>query len=162
MRSRATLRCRLAASRRCQLPDTAGLRDQFRSEQMVPMRRPVLMLHAMMRRLAAALIAIVIGLAPLLGAFEPAAAATAGRADAVRHWSGAQADMPKPCKKAVLPGAISTCPFAGAGVTALPPSEDLTAQPIAAARTLTWRPHDAALSTQCHASSPYRPPCRLS
>ncbi|MGC2774280.1 MAG: hypothetical protein WA418_01445 [Bradyrhizobium sp.] len=115
-----------------------------------------------MRRFAAAMIAIVMSLAPLLGALESAAAATAGKADAARQLSRTRTDAPKPCKKAVLPGTINTCPFAGAGVTAIPTSDGATAQPVAALQMLTWRPHDDALSTQCHASSPYRPPCRLS
>ncbi|MGJ4910057.1 hypothetical protein ACQR10_22320 [Bradyrhizobium sp. HKCCYLRH2060] len=121
------------------------------------MRRAELEMPAMTRRLMAALIALVLSLAPLLGTFE---VATADAGAGVHQWSRTTTSAPKPCRKAVIPGMINTCPFAAAGLTAVPASDSGAAQPVAASRTLSWRPYDEALTTQCDASSPYRPPCR--
>ncbi|WP_315796172.1 MULTISPECIES: hypothetical protein [unclassified Bradyrhizobium] len=111
----------------------------------------------MTRRLMAALVALVLSLAPLLGTFEVATADTGAGAP---QWSRTTTSAPKPCRKAVLPGMINTCPFAAAGLTAVPANDNPAAQPVAASRTLSWRPYDEALTTQCYGSSPYRPPCR--
>ncbi|MGJ4882274.1 hypothetical protein [Bradyrhizobium sp. HKCCYLRH1065] len=113
----------------------------------------------MTRRLIAALIALVLSLAPLLGTFE-VATADAGAGAGAHQWSRTTTSAPKPCRKAVIPGMINTCPFAAAGLTAVPASDNPAAQPVAASRTLSWHAYDEALTTQCHASSPYRPPCR--
>ncbi|WP_315721978.1 MULTISPECIES: hypothetical protein [unclassified Bradyrhizobium] len=124
------------------------------------MRRFGLKMPALTRRLVAVLLALVMSLAPLLGTFDAAAAATG---DAVaQNWSRPATSAPKPCRKAVLPGTMNSCPFAGAGLTAIPAEEDATAQPVATSRTLAWRSYEEALATQCQASSPYRPPCRRS
>ncbi|CCD91516.1 conserved exported hypothetical protein [Bradyrhizobium sp. ORS 375] len=114
----------------------------------------------MTRRVVAALIALVMSLVPLLATFDAAAAADLGAH--TRQWSSTTTPAPKPCRKAVLPGTINICPFAAASLAALPANDNATAQPSVAARTLSWRPQDDALTTQCHASSPYRPPCRRS
>ncbi|CCD85159.1 hypothetical protein; putative signal peptide [Bradyrhizobium sp. ORS 285] len=124
------------------------------------MRRPGLKMPVTTRRLVAALIALAMSLVPLLGAFDAVAAADTGvRA---QQWSPTKAPAPKPCRKAVLPGTINICPFAAASLSALPVDDGATTQPMAVSRTLSWHPQDDALTTQCHASSPYRPPCRRS
>ncbi|BAM88174.1 conserved exported hypothetical protein [Bradyrhizobium oligotrophicum S58] len=124
------------------------------------MRRRGLKMPVMMRRLVAALIVLVMSLAPMLGTFDAAAATSSGNGITAQHWSRTTTSVPKPCKKAVLPGTVNTCPFAGASFTAFPADDGATAQPVAATRTLSWRPYDDALAAQCNASSPYRPPCR--
>ncbi|MGJ4925521.1 hypothetical protein ACQR1I_09380 [Bradyrhizobium sp. HKCCYLS2038] len=125
------------------------------------MRRFGFKVPVLPRRLVAALVAVAMSLVPLLGTLDTAAAATA---DGIRtqQWSSTTTPAPKPCRKAVLPGTINVCPFAAASLTALPADDRATAQPMAASRTLSWHPQHDALTTQCHASSPYRPPCRRS
>ena len=123
------------------------------------MRRPGLKMPVMMRRLVAALVVLIMSLAPLLGTFDAAAATSSRNGITVQQWSRTITSAPKPCKRAVLPGTINTCPFAAASFTAFPADDSATAQPVAVTRTLSWRPHDDALAAQCNASSPYRPPC---
>ncbi|CCD98200.1 hypothetical protein [Bradyrhizobium sp. STM 3809] len=122
------------------------------------MRRSGFKVPVLTRRLVAALVAVAMSLVPLLGTLD---AATADGVHA-QQWSSTTTSAPKPCRKAVLPGTINLCPFAAAGLTALPADDGATAQPLPASRTLSWHPRHDALTTQCHASSPYRPPCRRS
>ncbi|MGJ4997054.1 hypothetical protein ACQR0Z_21705 [Bradyrhizobium sp. HKCCYLS3077] len=125
------------------------------------MRRSGFKVPALTRRLVAALVVVAMSLVPLLGTLE---AATAAAADGIptQQWSSTTTPAPKPCRKAVLPGTVNICPFAAASLTALPADDSATAQPMAKSRTLSWHPRHDALTTQCHASSPYRPPCRRS
>jgi hypothetical protein len=139
-----------------------GPRDLSAVEKRSEMRQFARKMTAMTRRLAAALIAVVMSLAPLLGTLDVAVAATTTGHAVAQNWSRPATSAPKPCRKAVLPGTINACPFAGASLTAIPADGDTTTQPVATPRTLAWRSYDEALATQCHASSPYRPPCRRS
>ncbi|MGJ5181078.1 hypothetical protein ACQR16_30445 [Bradyrhizobium oligotrophicum] len=125
------------------------------------MRRSGFKVPVLTRRLVAALVAVAMSLVPLLGTLEAATATTADGVHA-QQWSSTTTPAPKPCRKAVLPGTINLCPFAAASLTALPADDGATAQPLAASRTLSWQSRHDALATQCHASSPYRPPCRRS
>ncbi len=143
----------------CQIGESAR---RVYSGERSDMRRFGLKIPVMTRRLVAALVAVVMSLAPLLGTLDAATAAMATGKATAQNWSRAATSAPKPCKKAVLPGTINSCPYAGAIFTAIPADENATAQPVAASRTLTWRRYDDALATQCDASSPYRPPCRRS
>nr|WP_041757505.1 hypothetical protein [Bradyrhizobium sp. ORS 278] len=125
------------------------------------MRRSGFKVPVLTRRLVAALVAVAVSLVQLLGTLDTATAATADGVH-VQQLSSTTTSAPKPCRKAVLPGTINLCPFAAASLTALPADDSPMAQPMADARTLSWHPRHEALTTQCHASSPYRPPCRRS
>lgn len=113
------------------------------------------------RRMTAALLVLVLSLASLLGTLNPASASNSGRGE-IAEWSGSTIAAPKPCKRAVLPGTVNTCPLAGLSLTAVPANESGTVQPLPAIQVVTWRPHNDVLPAQCNASSPYRPPSRIS
>jgi hypothetical protein len=113
----------------------------------------------MIRRLTAALMVLVLTLAPLFGASGSASAST--RVHTAAEGARTESSTPKPCKKVVLPGAINTCPFASVSFTAVPADESLTQRPLPTIRALAWRPGNDARPSQWDLSSPYRPPCRL-
>ena len=110
----------------------------------------------MIRRLTAALMVLVLTLAPLLGTSGPASAST--RVHAVVEAASTRSSTPSPCKRTVLPGTVNTCPFASVSLTAVPADESLE-RPLPTVQALAWRPSDDALPSQWDLSSPYRPPC---
>lgn len=125
------------------------------------MRDPAAAMLPVIRRLTAALMVLVVALAPLVGTLASASAATQGQTTAAA-LSNTDKGTPKPCSKAVLPGTINPCPFAGVSLTGLPPAERVTERPLPVIQVLRWHSGKAAFAPQCGTSSPYRPPCRLS
>ncbi len=125
------------------------------------MRAQKITLPPTIRRMTAALLVLVLSLASLLGTFNSASASNSGPRE-ISEWSGSTTAAPKPCKRAVLPGAVNTCPFAGLSLTAVPANESDTVRPFPAVQVVTWRPHNDVLPAQCNASSPYRPPSHIS
>ncbi len=117
------------------------------------------MMQAIIRRLTAMLMVLVITLAPLIGT-SSSASARAGSQLASAEKSGMAQNLPKPCKRAALPGALNTCPFAGLGLTAIPAGESIAAQPFPIVQAVAWGARNDALPPQCGASSLYRPPCQ--
>lgn len=69
-------------------------------------------------------------------------------------------NVPKPCHKALLPGAVNTCPLSAFSFNAVP-SEGAAYSPTLAGRDVRWRILTASLAAQCGGYSPYRPPCRI-
>jgi hypothetical protein len=121
------------------------------------MRDPAAAMRPVVRRLTAVLMVLVVALIPLFGTL--AAASATPQALTTSALSKTDKSTPKPCSKAVLPGTVNTCPFAGVSLTGLPPAERVTERPFPVIQVLRWRSGKAAFAPQCGTSSPYRPPC---
>jgi hypothetical protein len=130
-------------------------------ENCLSMRYPLTAMRPVIRRLTAALMVLVVILAALVGTLASASATTRGQTNAA-ELSNMDRSAPKPCSKAVLPGTVSPCPFAGVSLTGLPAAERMTERPLPAIQVLRWRSGKTAFASQCGTSSPYRPPCHLS
>ena len=67
---------------------------------------------------------------------------------------------PKPCQKALIPGALTTCSLLNFSLNAVPAAEPEHAIP-ASLTGAHWRMSDTSLQAQCGGFSPYRPPCLI-
>ena len=65
---------------------------------------------------------------------------------------------PAPCRKALLPGAVNTCPFSNLSLVAIPTIKPDHAVP-AMLTFAHWGLRNTTLPAQCSGFSPYRPPC---
>ncbi|MGJ4946310.1 hypothetical protein ACQR1W_37540 [Bradyrhizobium sp. HKCCYLS1011] len=115
---------------------------------------------AFARRITAALMVLVLATVSIASSVAASPAIAATRVSAAA-WSGPYQSVPKPCQKAVLPGAINTCPLAAFSVNGLPSNDPGAAAPSPVVHALHWRTAHLRLPPQCGASSPYRPPRRL-
>jgi len=116
---------------------------------------------AFARRLTAALLVLVLITVSIASSLVASPAVAATTASAV-SLSAAHGSVPKPCHKAVLPGAINTCPLAAFGVNGLPTHDSGTVALPPAVHSLRWQIAHLRRAAQCGAASPYRPPRRLS
>lgn len=109
------------------------------------------------RRLAAALLAVVM-LATSFGMAPRVSASVSGNATLQSEFATYDASVPKPCRKAIIPGTVSACSVVTIGVGVL--AADAFALPAPnALGDAQWRMGDASLAPQCGSFSPYRPPC---
>ena len=65
---------------------------------------------------------------------------------------------PKPCRRAVLPGAPNACPLMVFAITAIPGNDRGDDLPSSKAHALDWTRLSTSLGEQCQGSSVYRPP----
>lgn len=108
------------------------------------------------RRFAAALVAVAM-LATSL-AMPPRALASVGGNDLVQsEFVGYDRSVPKPCRKAVVPGAVSTCSVVI--VASLLAADGFASPALKSPGAADWRMGDGSLAPQCGGFSPYRPPC---
>lgn len=113
-----------------------------------------------LRGLAAVLMIAVLTAISLASTVALSSSAAFGRIETA-EWDGGHNSTPKPCQRAVLPGAVNSCPLAGFNLNSLPADQSAAKTPDAAVHTLHWHVADARLNAQCGVSSPYRPPSRL-
>jgi len=109
------------------------------------------------RRFAAALFAVVM-LATSFGMATRVSASVGDNATLQSEFATYDASVPKPCRKAIIPGTVSACSVVTIGLGAL--TADAFALPAPGALgDAPWRMGDASLAPQCGSFSPYRPPC---
>ena len=65
---------------------------------------------------------------------------------------------PKPCQRAVLPGAPNACPLMAFAINAIPGNDRGYHLPSSEAHALDWTRLSTSLGAQCHGASVYRPP----
>jgi hypothetical protein len=114
-----------------------------------------------LRRLAAALMVVVVVVASWASAARELSFGPAGAKSLAAELAKPHAAVPKPCKRAVLPGAVNTCPLASFSLTGFPADEPGQITPNKPVRAVLWHIMNSRLPAQCGASSPYRPPCPL-
>lgn len=122
-------------------------------------RRPTTIL-SLLRGFAAALMITVVTIASLASTVASLSSAASGQT-LTAELAGNRTNVPKPCQKGVLPGAVNTCPLAAFSLNSLPADQPAAKTPDPAVHPLRWHIADARLTAQCGASSPYRPPCHL-
>jgi len=110
-----------------------------------------------LRRLTAALMVLVVVVASVASS-GPVLSSARGQ-EPVSEFIKKSTTKPKPCHRALLPGAVNTCPLAGFSFTSIPADEDIYAVPDSAAGSLSWRIINSRLLAQCSGAPPYRPPC---
>jgi hypothetical protein len=109
------------------------------------------------RRLAAAFFAVVM-VATSFGMAAQVSASANGNDTVRSEFATYDASVPKPCRKAIVPGTVSACSVVTIGVGVL--AADAFALPAPnALGDAHWRMGDASLAPQCGSFSPYRPPC---
>jgi len=113
-----------------------------------------------LRRLTAALIALVVTVTSLSSTALPYSSLVRGQ-ESVAEFVKPSTTAPKPCQRAALPGAINTCHLAGLGLSSIPSDEAGYAMPDFAVGSLSWRIRNSRQLAQCSGSSPYRPPCLI-
>jgi hypothetical protein len=69
-----------------------------------------------------------------------------------------QHNVPKPCQKASLPGAVNTCPLSGFSLNSIP-CDAASATDTPTVHDVRWKLLMASLVAPCGDHSPYRPPC---
>lgn len=109
------------------------------------------------RRLAAAIVAVVM-LATSFAMPTSAPASDTGNKSVQSEFASYDKSVPKPCRKAIIPGTVSACSVVTIGISPL--AADGFASP--APKSLgdaDWRMGDSLLAPQCGSFSPYRPPC---
>ena len=118
-------------------------------------------MSALLRRLSAMLLAVVVAISSLGGVARQAPAGPAHGQTSLAGFVKLRTTTIKPCQKAVLPGAATTCLLANMNAGSPPASDTGHGAPERAVIALRWYPMDSRLAAQCGASSPYRPPCTL-
>jgi hypothetical protein len=114
-----------------------------------------------LRRYAAALMVIVVVVASWASAAREFSFGPAGAKSFVAELAKPPAGVPKPCQRAVLPGAVNTCPLASFSLAGFPADEPSQIMPNALVHAVLWHVMNSRLPAQCGASSPYRPPCPI-
>ena len=109
------------------------------------------------RRLAAAFLAVVM-LATSFGMATRVSASGSGNDTVQSEFATYDTSVPKPCRKAIIPGTVSACSVVTIGVGALAPDTFALPAPNSLGDA-HWRMGDASLAPQCGSFSPYRPPC---
>lgn len=109
------------------------------------------------RRAASLLMAVVVLVASLGIATRGASAE--GWPHAAVEFVNYQQNVPKPCQKALLPGAVNTCPLSGFSLNAIP-TDGAAYSEAHTVCDVRWQFRNTSLVAQCGDGSPYRPPCR--
>lgn len=114
-----------------------------------------------LRRFAAALMIFAVVVASLGSTARELAFGPVVAKISVAELVKPHAGVPKPCRSAVLPGAVNTCPLASLALTGFPTTEPGQTVPDAPVHALLWRIMNSRLPAQCGGPSPYRPPCPI-
>lgn len=114
-----------------------------------------------LRRFAAALMIVVVAVASLGSAARELSFGAAGAKAFVAELTKPHAGAPKPCQRAVLPGAVNTCSLVSLNLAGFPAGEPGQIMPDVPVHALLWRIMNSRLPAQCGGSSPYRPPCPI-
>ena len=109
------------------------------------------------RRFAAAFVAVVM-LATSFAMPTRSFAFDTGNTPVQGQFANHDKSVPKPCRKAILPGTGSACSVVTVGISPL--AADAVASPAPeTSGDAVWRMGDVSLAPQCGGFSPYRPPC---
>ena len=115
-----------------------------------------------LRRIVSAAFSVVLTLAVFLGTL-PAGSPEfsidpASGNHAASEFINYDKSVPKPCRKALLPGALNPCPLSAFSLVAIPADEpDHTV--ARQQKVAHWSVKNIKLYAQCDRFSPYRPPC---
>lgn len=110
------------------------------------------------QRAAAALMAFVVFAASFAIAAHEPSAELSRNGPPVSEFVNYSKSAPKPCQKAVVPGAVNACSLSNISLNAISAAELDYAIP-AALHIPHWRISNSSLRAQCDGFSPYRPPC---
>lgn len=114
--------------------------------------------RARCQRAAAALMVVVVFVASFAIAAREPSAELSRKGPPVSEFVNYSISVPKPCQKAVVPGAVNACSLSNISFNAIPAAELDYAIP-AALHIPHWRISNSSLRAQCGGFSPYRPPC---
>lgn len=109
------------------------------------------------RRFAAAFVAVVM-LATSFAMPMPAPAFDAGNTSVQSEFASYDKSVPKPCRKAIIPGTASSCSVVIVAISPLA-ADGFTSPAPQSLGDAGWRMGDSSLAAQCGSFSPYRPPC---
>lgn len=118
-------------------------------------------MSVLLRRVPALLLAVVVAISLLGGIARQAPAGPAHGQTSLAGFVKLRTTAIKPCQKAVLPGAATTCLLANMNAGSPPANDTRHVAPERAVIALRWHLLNSRLAAQCGASSPYRPPCSL-
>ena len=114
-----------------------------------------------LRRYAAVLMVIVVAVASWASAAREFSFGPAGAKSFVAELAEPHNGVPRPCQRAVLPGAVNTCPLASFSLASFPADEFGQIMPNTPVHAVRWHIMNSRLPAQCSAPSPYRPPCPI-